>query len=238
MSFFFTSVSSWLTAFISFDRLVSIGFEIKFRCLESMNRKLWYTFGIYLYNFIVYLFYIIDFNLFTYVNIGFDNKSETFVYCLPSEKGYEAIKIIFIANNVVIPFLIMLCCSVILIRHIQKVKTNALTLNLNEKKKSDNDFRFWVTILSMNCLFFVFNTPFLITMILELFPELNIGFYVYTLISDILFEIYYLQYVCNLFIYLAVYSRFRKVFIYLLLKLNFNFLFYLNLYSNKFKNHH
>ena len=76
-----------------------------------MNRKCWYTFGIYFYNFCV-LFYMID-NLFTYGNYNFENKAELFVYCMPSEKGYEAINIIFIANNVVIPFLIMLCCSII-----------------------------------------------------------------------------------------------------------------------------
>ena len=208
MLVYFPAVSSWLTALISIDRLLIINKKL-------VRRKLWPIFLVYVFNFCMYLFYLTDFNLiFTYYYIN-SNLTESVASCTQSAQAFEAINYVFILNSVLVPFLVMVGCSILLIQHIYMLRKVVMIKSI---KKLEKDVRFSLIILGLNCLFFLFNTPFLILYIWNLDPYVVINFQYFPFIYDIMIEVYYMQYASNLIIYLAVYMRFRKVVFYLICK--------------------
>ena len=215
ISFFFPGVSSWLMVFMNVERLFNIRFS-KSNFLKSMKSKMWIIFFIYMYNFCAYFFYLIDNNLVLYFDEFTPNSTISVLYCQFSDVGYIVMDVIFIANTVIVPFLIMTCCSIMLIKHIYETRRgNRIKI---DQKKAKKDFRFSVIIISLNILFFVFNTPYLIINILDFIPNSFDSFLMYFITYDLLFEFYYLQFVFNLVIYLSVYTRFRKVFFHLVFR--------------------
>ena len=123
MSFFFQGVSSWLIVFINVERLISIRFS-KFNWLKSMKSKMWSVLFIYVYNFCLYFFFLIAYNLVLFVEDSTSNATISIMYCQVSDESYFVISYIYIANTVVVPFLLMICCSIMLIKHIYEIRNS------------------------------------------------------------------------------------------------------------------
>ena len=185
-----------------------------------MKSKMWSVLFIYVYNFCLYFFFLIAYNLVLFVEDSTSNATISIMYCQVSDESYFVISYIYIANTVVVPFLLMICCSIMLIKHIYEIRNS--NAQVVQKKKTNRDFRFSVIIIGLNILFFIFNTPYLIINILDFIPNVFASFFLYLFTYDLLFEFYYFQFVFNLVIYLSVYSRFRKVFFHLVFNINYN----------------
>ena len=101
LSLILPAVSSWLTALIGVQRLISVQFT-RNNWLTRIKSNLWIVFFIYVYNFSAYSFYLIDNNLVIFDYDINPNLTKSVVYCQPSKEGYYAVYYIFIMNALII----------------------------------------------------------------------------------------------------------------------------------------
>ena len=208
---YFPAVSSWILSFMSIERLFIIQFtSVNF--FKRMRFKLGVLVLIYLLNFFLYSESLI-------LNISLIEESNNSMIislsCLP--KNFEDIYIqicITLINSISVPFLIMLFCTIIIIYKLFVNYKQLIIIN-NQEPETKRNVQFSITIVALNIIFILFNTPYFITQTLTYY---NIS------IVDVNFlyasnMFYLLQFAVNFFIYMLVYLRFRKVFGYIFLNL-------------------
>ena len=205
--------SSWILVFISLERLLTVKFS-NIKYMKSMRFKLGLIGFIYLLNFLLYcpnlILNKIKFSI-------FDNGSEIKLSCLPTNFEIFYIQMLISAiNTIAIPFVIMLFCSILIIYSIYETRKRQATQQaINEQKKLKRDIQLSVTIVTVDIIFLIFNTPQLIEQFLVFGSSYLRDMDPRTL--NLLNMFYFLQYGVNFFIYMFVYLRFRKVFCYIFL---------------------
>ena len=203
--------SSWILVFISLERLITVKFS-NIKYMKSMRVKLGLISLIYLLNFLLYcpnlILNKIKFSI-------FDNGSEIKLSCLPTNFEIFYIQMLISAiNTIAIPFVIMLFCSILIIYSIYETRKRQATQQaINEQKKLKRDIQLSVTIVTVDIIFLIFNTPQLI----EQFLIFGSGYLRDQRTLNLLNMFYFVQYGVNFFIYMFAYLRFRKVFCYIFL---------------------
>ena len=208
------SVSSWILSFMSIERLFILKFaSVNF--FKKMRFTLVVVVIIYLFNFFLYLEPLI---MNTHSIQEMNNSSIIVESCLPN--NYENVFIqayITLISSILVPFFIMLICTIIII-YTLFLNYNQSRIIINTEPETKRNFQFSITILALNLIFILFNTPYFIAQTLIYYDLRNID--INFLYSSNMF--YLLQFGVNFLIYMLVYLRFRKVFCYLFFNLELN----------------
>jgi len=191
------ALSPWCLVYISVERFISIAFPSKRFILKRKKIQL------------IYLIVLIIFNIIYRINIPFsidllviDNTT----YCSFINNEWQLIdSVMDLANCALIPFLLMLCFSILLIRAIFKSRSRVnLGNSIRERKRLKKDIKFAISSLLMNLLFLILVFPLEIDLFLDYYNHYDL--------YNILYYIYYISYAVNFYVLLLTNSLFRKVF--------------------------
>lgn len=159
------------------------------------------------YNVTFYLYSFINFSpsIVNSTNLTMSTNSTNTISCKNKTAFYKTLLgSMDIINQTLIPFFFTLLCSLKLIQYIftarLKIKLNSTAIEMKRLKK---DIQFSLNVLLLNIVFVVLNLPVCIVTLMNV-SETFVDKY------DLLF---YLQYACNLFIYLISNKLFRKEFL-------------------------
>lgn len=192
----FGSISAWLLVYISFERLLSITLPHFNKCLQ--NAQMIIATLITLVNLSFYLQRLV------YNDMVSMNGNES--YCTVLDRYKEAFNVftwIDLFIGTVVPFILMILCSVLLIRTIYMTRKRIIhSTTVSAKRKVVRDLKFCVTLVLLDVIFVVLNLPIRVNILVENWID-----HTYFMILD---DLYYLSFSINFFVYLAVNSEFRK----------------------------
>jgi hypothetical protein len=190
------ALSPWCLVYISVDRFISIAFPSKRFIFKRKNTQ------------IIYMIMLILFNIIYHINIPFsidllviDNTT----YCSFINNDWQLIdSFMDLVNCALIPFVLMLCFSILLIRAIFKSRSRVnLGNSVRESKRLKKDIKFAISSLLMNLLFLILVLPLEIDVFLDYYNHYDL--------YNILYYIYYISYAVNFYVLLLTNSLFRKV---------------------------
>ena len=173
---------------------------------------------------IVGFLYLANFFLFCPILILNTNRISTYLNgsqqelsCFPTDiHTFYIIMLISAINTITIPFVIMLFCSILIIYSIYETRKKQATQPPNKQQQLNRDIHLSMTIVTIDIIFLIFNTPQLIEQSFFMLGSFN---NTDRRILNLLNMFYFLQYSVNFFIYMLVYLRFRKVFFHLFLNI-------------------
>ena len=215
----FAASSSWILAYISIDRYITITYLRKPKCFEKILLNVLIFALIFGWNLIYYSPFFIFFQSVTnfddnvvnstQVNFTDLNVVQNETDCMVIDPNTETILgLMDLVNSTLLPFLIMLIFTILIIMKIMKSKKK---ISKHKKiptkptsKRQNKDMKFSFIILILNAVFLIFNLPITIN---ALFPFLSSQF------SNTFFETYYS---IDFFIYLSINSVFRDEFLIML----------------------
>ena len=199
LTLYFPSVSCWLMAYISIERV----FIIKFRQFRisgnSQKYPLIFIALIHLWNLVVYMDHLILDRLGTYHNMTL-NKSECVSHGMITMFVDSTIKVI---NSMILPFFLMATSSVIIIAHINRIRQKTRRVIRQNNIAMRRDFQFSITIVGLDVLFFFLHGPIFINEFLS--DE-------YAMFKACFQLLYMCHYAYNFFIYLIFCDDFRNEF--------------------------
>jgi len=201
---YFSAISAWLLVYLSIERLLFTIFSEKFKTI-SKNFQFGAVFSIFAVNLI---FYSQDLLYSSLVLESSINNSVTYV-CQTLEKytiNYEVLTWIDMFNQTLIPFFLMFASSIGLSYLVVRVKQL-----FKKERDSSKSISFAITLICMDVIFLALNLPIYVNIVME--PD------TYTMFFTITDCIYYSSFSVKFFIYVTVYTNFRKEFIKLLKKI-------------------
>lgn len=198
-----------MLAYISLHRLVQIKYPKLRYFIKDTRNNLIFALIILGFNSLVYLPWIW---LIGFTNFTFDLDVNSTIYNITvTDCLYQTILIAQICtffdfvNSTLLPFLVMLVCSIMLIVYIFRTRKNISSKKClkNERNRMQKDIRFSTTILFLNFFFLVLNLP--IQYVTVVFVDLTITYFNYFL--------YYFSYGVNFYILFFTNSMFRNEFL-------------------------
>ena len=202
--YFLPAVSSWLLALVSIERFVSVKYN-HIHLLGCFGFQIFIFGSLFLWNFAIYFCLAVYTNL---SSVASDNSSvnSTYAVCIPDDlTALSVFPWLDSVNSVMLPFLVMLACSVAIIHSIYTTRKTLMSCCVAvDIKKLRRDIRFSVIIVSLSFMFLVFNLPMCLYCLL--YPTDPLGFQYAYLPFQI---VYYMQYIFNIFVYVILNSKFR-----------------------------
>lgn len=204
MNYSLDPISSMLLVYLSIDRLISIKYPSKKFFFRKYKTQL------------VYFLLIVAFNLIFYIPIIFyvkihespiENSTEIYYFCnfLDDLETQTIILLVDLIVRIVIPFLLMILCSILLIVTIVKSRAKVLTNNVQLIKVLKRDFKFGITSICLNSVYMIFNIPvILVFSVNEFFTQINYEFTLY---------IFYIPYGVNFYLLVLSNAIFRNEFL-------------------------
>ena len=215
ISYAFPANSSWLLALISIERLISIKFtSIRFLKV-NLFAKISICVMIFVWNLAIYMIRLLYTSTSSNENEIFmisntSNVNETEFTC-----GFSNLYLlntmvwVDLVNSTLIPFAIMIFCSILIIREIFlsrfKAEDGKSKMSKKDLRKHKKDIQFSATILSLNVVFFLLNLP---VCIINFFFQLDNSNPIY--LSVVL--VFYSQYTIHFLIYLILNTDFKMEF--------------------------
>ena len=204
LEFFFPAMSSWILVLCNIERMLSV----KYKNIILFG-QVWFQLtifgGLFALNFGIYYFYayytvLLSDNL----NTTLSNSTRNF-YCDPTEfNDLPVLPILDMANSVVLPFILMLLCSIAIVHSIYLTGNTMMVKYLTKDiSKLRRDIRFSVIIILLNTAFLVFNLP---IAVLNFTPYINYDDIVFMIINII----FYMQYILNILVYMVLNAEFRS----------------------------
>ena len=207
---YWSAISSWILAYISFDRMISIAYPKRLEILKKKNFHYLIIGLIIAYNFIVYGILAgpnQDIIFFNETNPANNASYRTLILCgFKTYEFFESTSIFDLINFSALPFTLMIVFSIISVITLFKNRKiiNKKKVSKQEKARQKRDIRFAVTSISLNVIFLVFTLPFVVLQIIK--DSLNNGEF------DLLYEITGLLYVSGLTFNFLVYYTSNKLF--------------------------
>ena len=199
----FPAVSAWLLCYISVEKLLTIlKPAYKHFLFEKINYQIFVSLSIFAFNLAVYspVFTLND--IFTVFN-GTENDIYTDRCDMFRSYFHNTLSNIYLFQAAILPFAIMLTCSIYLVLFIFKSRRRTLnTYSIQHKRILKKDIQFAVQILFLDILFVALNLPSAIARIFKM----DLLFYHFRIL-------YLLRFFLNFFIYLVFNSIFRKEFL-------------------------
>jgi hypothetical protein len=198
------AVGAWIVVFISFERLICALFVKKTYFMKKNSYNLIIILFIFLINVFLYILFFIfaDYNDKSVKNYSSNVLTNKHNCYFEMSEFYYTISLFDFLNAAVLPFVLMLGCSIGLIISIVKSRfrtNNSKSIKLIKNLKKD--VKFSIQILFLDILFLALSIH---TYILDIL-EIHLGTYYF--ISQIL---YYLRFLINFFVYLILNSLFRR----------------------------
>ena len=210
IAYYSCAVSSWMLALINIERLVSVQLQ-----KTKIFGQVWFQYlvigALFAYNFGIY-FGLVYFTDLVVVNEEILNETLanfTQVYC---SQYNDAVGLLFpwvdLLNSLILPFCVILLCSIGIIRSIYLLRKKLVKNNLiSEGQNLRKDMIYSCVIIAMSFIFFLFNSPLcLYDLVYGLWSD-AVGFPLEYLIIENLF---YFQYIFNIFVYFALNAKFRN----------------------------
>lgn len=159
----FTQASSWLNVLVTVDRMILVSYPCRFSLIQKRLTIFIMVFAVFVtisaLNVPNLMFKVNKISNFNKNN----NKTETFLSCTANDKLVLARDLITIIIRIVIPFVLMIKLNGFLIYKIVKSRRRANHCSSKTQKK---DYYFAVSIITLNILFLLTQTPLLICLIL------------------------------------------------------------------------
>ena len=212
----FCASASWILAFISIDRYISISFYRKPKIFETKIFNFAIFAMIFSWHFTYYSPYIIyfqsynNFNESSYeVNLTVLNIAENQTSCLVIDSDIQTVLgYMDSINSTLLPFIVMLIFSILIIIKIRTTKNKiSHQINLHSKskvKRQRKDLKFSIIILMLNAVYLLFGLPISID---ELYTFVD---------NEVLITFAETYYTIDFFVYLITNSSFRDEFLILL----------------------
>ena len=201
------SVSAWIMVYIIFDRFISIKYFQKFNFRNDLKIKRFILFSIFLISFIFYVPFGIYFKFKEENNAK--NQTGIEAYC-SNFKNYNIFYILDLFYSSVIPFLLMICFSIVLSIFIFKSRNRFNNpISKKDKKTLKKDVQFSVTTIVLCVIFLATNFPSAMIDFFEFYP------FIYYMIDYLLFVNCSWQFV----IHLITNKIFRKEIIRIILEI-------------------
>ncbi len=187
------AISAWILAIVSIERFIFIKYGND-QILKKGSFQFIVLTAVTAWNILVYI------QIYIYYDVSSDR-----LYCIITDNHIMFIfDIVDLVNSVAVPFLIMLGCSVAIVRSIYLARIKIPKLKFKKDiKKTRKDIQFSVTIILFNLAFLVLNLPFTIILI---FVEWNNDIY------QIFMIIYFANFVVPTFIFFFCNSCVKKEF--------------------------
>ena len=200
------AISAWLLSYISIEKLLTIMKPVyKHLLFEKTKYQIFVCISIFAFNLALYSPVLTLDDIFkdyngTVINIYLD-RCDTF-----RTYFHNILSNLHLVQAVILPFAIMLTCSIYLVSFIFKSRRRTLsTYSMQHKRILKKDIQFALQILFLDILFIILNLPLSIVRILKM----NILIHIFRIL-------YFLRFVLNFFIYLAFNTIFREEFFYFL----------------------
>lgn len=196
-------ISPFLLINISIERLISITYPSKGFILCQTKVQF------------IFILSIIVFNLILYVPVPFftDNVlSGNKTKCQYNNHiAQDILANIDLANLIIIPFVVMLMCTVLLILTLYRSRRRiSSTRPIKEMKNFKKDLQFTISTISLNVIYLILNLPSLCLYILLFF---RYDFSDSSVVSKLVLYLFYLGYAVNFYIILCTNSIVRKKFL-------------------------
>jgi hypothetical protein len=194
------SLSPWCLVYISVEKYIAITYPHKRLLFKNIKNQILF--------FIILFLFIMLYSIYIPLNVDILNIDNSSNYCnFIDEKSYQIAEQMNFANFCLVPFLLMIIFSILLIRTIFKSRQR-VTLNdsSRQQKRLRQDIKFTISLLSMNLLFIILNTPYELYVI---FPYIFLADYSYDLVA----YIYFSTFAINFYLFLFTNSLFRSEFI-------------------------
>ena len=192
IGYFFPAISTWLLMLINIERLVSFRYN-KITWLFRFKFQATIVFFVYIWNLIVcsFIFY------YTQITVQKSTGNSSKFYCeFDSFESTIILSSLDLINSTLFPFLIMIICSSNIINWLRKNRKRVV----KNKAKQQRDRRFSTIIVCLSISFFVFNFPICVYNYIPTFDPI---------ITFLISDFYYFQYIFNIFVYIFLNSQFR-----------------------------
>jgi len=188
------ALSPWCLVYISFERFIVIKYYDKRFVYKKKHKQ------------IIFLILLCVFNILYHINIIFSfdilNIDNSTICYFNNDKNQIIASFMDLTNLFLLPFLFMLLFSILLIISIFKSRrTVHLNNSSREFRQRRKDIKLSISLLFMNLLFLLLNSPVEIFAFLLPFNSETYTFLLY---------IYYFSYAINFYILLLTNSLFRK----------------------------
>lgn len=144
--------SSWVSALLSVDCSTCLFYPNKFKFLRTLKFQLAFFFIILLLSSAFVLHLVIQL-----IPNDFENTPMVCVYYPPNDYDTRAYFIAYFMLNAMVPFIVMITCSILMIRKLRSIKKKAKKNDSKDAKKSQ---RFARTILGSNLYFLASILPY------------------------------------------------------------------------------
>lgn len=216
---YFYSMSPWMQVVITFDRLWSIIFANKLKIKRTLKTVTILILGLQTLVFLVNLFYLTYYlRVSTSAQSVFDPALNKNVYtnvtvsqCVITSTDIQTAQdLLHVIMRIVLPLLIMIVCSVVLVRHIREAKKKVIS-GRNQKR----ELHFTVAVALINGAFFAFNAPITIYYIIYYYIRFSgvtlsfLGNFQFTLFFTVAYLFSYMFTLCQFWVDLALNRLFR-----------------------------
>lgn len=166
ISFVIINLSPLLLVYISIEKIVSIGCPSKRFTLRKEKWQISYFLFVIAVNVLINSPILVSFKLNSFeIYESTKNQTNIIKSCdSTSITGSQLVPILYLVNKFIIPFSLMITCTILLIVGIvnlrKRIIQNFLSRNQSiENKKYQRDFRLSVTSLLLNIVFLILNAP-------------------------------------------------------------------------------
>ena len=188
------TISAWLLGYISIEKLLTIRKPQYKNIFVKKNYQTGVALGILASNAILYSHILLFDDIFS------DSNSTNKKCDIYRTNSYEITSNLHLIDGSILPFLVMLTCSIYLLIFISKSRKRASMSG--QKLLKRRDIQFTLQTLILDVLFIVLNAPLYFVRVIKM-NELSLGFHL----------LFFSRFTLNFFIYLTFNSLFRREFI-------------------------
>ena len=165
-----TPISHYILAFISIDRYLTIVYPKKYLFKNKISFHLRCCFAVTLFNFLYYIPSLIYNELVSSDSNEINNYTNNNSFNNPNVSCSNPIiilDILNVLNDVIVPFGIMTIFTILLIKSIYESRKRARSLSSTQNRTQSKYFRFAITSIAVNIVFFILTIPFYLTFFIE-----------------------------------------------------------------------
>ena len=204
---YFPILSTWLLVLINIERFVSI----KYGSLVALGKQafqmkiLGALFACNLAFYLTYTYHTVLVHdagsIFNQTNLVVIKKGNNSTAHCSLRGPVVTLSWLHVSNSLILPFLIMLFCSIAIIEsiYLTRKKMTSMTMDLQRHRR---DIRFSFLIISLSIAFLTFNIPIVLYSFSQCFAKV--------LLSFILNIVFYFQYILNIFVYVLLNAKFKE----------------------------
>jgi hypothetical protein len=194
--------SPWLLSYISIERVISIKSPVRKNLFRNKKSQIIFFVLLNAFN----ILYYIPFAFYHDLVISHKNETQIITCRFVSPQSQTVLSVLDFVNLLLIPFLIMLICSIVMSQAIFTSGRRAISNYSNgENKRFHRDIRLAITSISLNIIFLILSLP--IGLLFYFTSDLSSNAFI------LFYNIFYASYAINFYVFLVTNSLFRRTFL-------------------------